>query len=162
MGANQSESFLGFEVAPDRFLGDIACGAGEVASSPERRKTAELRIFLPQLMRGDPFDCLEDISGRIFGPDANEQVDMVRLDGQLFNVPCLFGTLGLDPLLAILGDVADQHGLPPLGTPNQVVDDQVDPMLVPLIFHVDILAFIDTETRGLKPRNPRNSPHHWG
>jgi hypothetical protein len=94
-------------------------------------------------MRRNTFDHLEHIDGGVPWPDSYEQVDVVGLDCQFLDVPAVLGALGFDQLPAFLGDILHEDGLPPLGTPDQVVDDQVDLAFVSLIFHVDIVQSID-------------------
>ena len=60
-------------------------------------------------------------------------------------VPPLLLALGLDQRAAVLRHVAGEDGLPPLGAPDEVVDDQVDPVFVALIFHVDSILSLDME-----------------
>jgi hypothetical protein len=98
---------------------------------------------VPQARRGHPLDFLEYIGRGILGPDPDEEVDVIGLDGQFLDVPTLLRTLGLDELAAVLGHLAHQDRLSPLGTPDEVVDDEMNPVLITLIFHVDSLQDFD-------------------
>ena len=62
---------------------------------------------------------------------------MIRLDRQLFDVPPKLDALRLDQCPAVGCDLAREDRLSPLRTPDEVVDDEVDPMFVSLILHVD-------------------------
>jgi hypothetical protein len=82
-------------------------------------------------------------------------------------VPALFRTLGLDELAAVLGHVSHQDRFSPLGTPDEVVDDEVDPMFIALIFHVEIVGGLNGAGKSFVPRKRaralrRNPPHHRG
>jgi hypothetical protein len=70
-------------------------------------------------------------------------MDVVGLDGQLLNVPAMLSTFRLDQGPAVGRHLAREDRLAPLGAPDEVVDDQVDPMFVALILHVDIIRLIN-------------------
>jgi len=112
------------------------------------------------------FALLHHLCGRVGRPDTHEEMDMIGLNRQLHNRPTLLGTLLLDEGLTVLSDSATEHGFPSLGTPDQVVDDKVDTVFIPLIIHVDIVVYNDTLINnkvlqeGLKPRE--KAPNLWG
>jgi hypothetical protein len=60
---------------------------------------------------------------------------VVEVDSEFQDVPALLATLGLDETMAVLGYPTLQNRLAPLGGPNQMVNDQVYPVFVSLIFH---------------------------
>jgi hypothetical protein len=105
--------------------------------------TTRLRKVWAQFVRRNTFDHLEHVDGGVPWPDSYEQADVVGLDCQFLDVPAVLGAHGFDQLPASLGDILYKDGLPPLGTPDQVVDDHMDPVFVSLIFHVDIGESID-------------------
>src|SRR4051794_38486881 len=49
---------------------------------------------------------------------------------------------------AIHGHFAGEDRLPSLGAPDEMVDDQMDPMFVPLILHVDSMPMSDMKING--------------
>ena len=70
---------------------------------------------------------------------------MVGLDGQLLDGPSVLGALGLDERAAVPRHIPQEDGFPPLGAPDEVVDDQMDPVFVASIFHVDSMPTADME-----------------
>jgi len=82
-----------------------------------------------------PLALLDDLGGRRDRPGPDEQVDVVRLHGQFQDRPALLLALALDQLAAFLGHVADKDRLASFRAPDEVVDDQMDPMLVALVLH---------------------------
>jgi len=118
------------------------------------------------MMGRESFALLHHLCGRVGRPDTHEEMDMIGLNRQLHNRPTLLGTLLLDEGLTVLSDSATEHGFPSLGTPDQVVDDKVDTVFIPLIIHVDIVVYNDTLINnkvlqeGLKPRE--KAPNLWG
>ncbi len=62
-------------------------------------------------------------------------MNVIRLNGKLQNVPTPLGALVLDQLVQGRSDWFDQNPLTPLGTPDQVVHNQVDTVFVPLVLH---------------------------
>ena len=71
-----------------------------------------------------------------------------------------------DYALAIGGDGTNQHLFSALRTPDEVVDDEVDPMFITLIIHVESTPDINGVLKPLLPaingRKPfrRNPPNH--
>jgi hypothetical protein len=59
------------------------------------------------------------------------------LNRQCQNFPTLLSILLLDKGLAVLGDTAPKHGFTALGTPDQVVNNQVDAVFISSVVHVD-------------------------
>jgi hypothetical protein len=78
-------------------------------------------------------------------PEADNEVDVIGRDRQFLDVPVLLGALGLNELAAVRGDVPNQDRLPPFGTPNEVVDNQVNAVFVSLLFHANRLPAIDVD-----------------
>ena len=66
---------------------------------------------------------------------------MIGLNRQFQNRPTLLDTFLLDEGLTILSDGTTQHGLAPLETPDQVVDDKVDTVFIALVVHVEIVEY---------------------
>jgi hypothetical protein len=74
----------------------------------------------------------------------------------------MFGTPGLDERAAILRHIPHEDRLSPLGTPNEVVDDEVDSVFVASVFHVGSIPTADMEYKcpvaknnGLKPEDEK-------
>ena len=90
---------------------------------------------------------------------------MIGLDRQFLDVPPKLVALRLDQCPAVGRDLAREDGFAPLRTPDEVVDDEVDPVFVSLIFHVDSISAIDSRLRPVA-RNQRaealrrNPPNH--
>ena len=72
-------------------------------------------------------------------------MDMLRLDSQRENVPSFLLALCFKKLLTALLEFSYKNRLPSFGTPDQMIDNEVDSVFIPLIcklalvcrFHVD-------------------------
>ena len=62
-------------------------------------------------------------------------MDMVRLNSEFSNIPSFFRAFLLDQFNQAILDGASEDRFPALWTPDQVIDDQVDAVLIPLVFH---------------------------
>ena len=62
---------------------------------------------------------------------------MVRLNREFFDVPTMLGALALDKLPTVPGDIAGEHGLAPFRASEEMEHDELNPMFVSLIIHVD-------------------------
>ncbi len=91
----------------------------------ERGEFSKLGILLAPFVRRDAFDVLENISGRVDWPDANEQMDVIGLDGQVFDLPAMLGTPGVDEFATVLGHISHQDGFSSFRAPDQVVNDPI-------------------------------------
>jgi hypothetical protein len=84
-------------------------------------------------------------------------MDVIGLDRQLFDVPAPFLALGFNDRPTVPRDGAREDRFPSLGTPDKVVEDKVNPVLISLVFHVGSICFIDSRANtvrrqsGLKP-----------
>jgi hypothetical protein len=160
-GLQHSDSLLCFDVALDRLCRHVACGAGEVTPCPQGRQLVEVLVLLAKLEGSKPLALLDDARRAIAGPDANQQMDVVGLDGQFQDVPTFLAALVLDPLPAVLRHVAREDGLAALGTPDEMVDDEMDSVFIALIFHVDSIRTIDNKiNRGRKEAKAQNRLTH--
>jgi hypothetical protein len=90
---------------------------------------------LAQAARGKPFALLDDFSGGIGRPGADEQVKVVGLHGQFQDRPAVLLALVLDELAALLADVANEDRFASFGAPDQEVHDKVNPLFVALVVH---------------------------
>jgi hypothetical protein len=73
---------------------------------------------------------------------TNEQVQMVGLDSQAFDVPSMLSGYYVQYLVKSDGYLASQYGLAPLGTPNQMVQHKMYSVGIMLVFssHVDMVS----------------------
>jgi hypothetical protein len=101
-------------------------------------------------VRGIPFDNFSGGNGR---PYPNEQVNVIRLNSKLKDLPLITVTLGLNKHFTVFSNFAHKNRLSAFWTSNQVINDKVNAMLIALIFHVDIICSIDNIRTyfGLKP-----------
>src|SRR5689334_19368712 len=81
----------------------------------------------------DALARLDHLRRVVAGPNAHEQVEVVRLDRQRENLPPTLRTLALDQLPAACGYWPHQHRLAATRTPEEVVDDEMDAMLVAFV-----------------------------
>ena len=118
-------------------------------------------MLLAKVERGYTFAFLDDICGAVAGPDTNEQVYVVRLDGQLKDCPALLAAFLREPMPAVFSDVSGEDRFSPLRTPNEVINDPMDPVFIALIFHVGSIRTDDKEINKrkerLKPKSPNRS-----
>jgi hypothetical protein len=70
---------------------------------------------------------------------------MIGLDGKLQDFPSFLCTLDANLMLTLPSDPSREDRFAWLGTPEQVIDDQVNTVLVALIVHVDGIYSIDIE-----------------
>ena len=89
---------------------------------------------------------LDDLGSAICRPRTDEQMNMIGLDCQFNDLPTSLLALLLDEAAAVFGDFPDKDRLPPLWAPDKMEDDEMDTMLVSLIFHVDSISRIDTKS----------------
>ncbi|HEX9415020.1 MAG TPA: hypothetical protein VF916_16070, partial [Ktedonobacterales bacterium] len=76
----------------------------------------------------------------VAGPYPHEQVDAVRLNRQRQHLPALLRTLALDQLPTAGGHWSDQHRLAAARAPDQVLDDEMNAVLIPLVLMSLFLA----------------------
>ncbi len=105
------QPLLRCDVPSNRCLRDVACRRGEIASRPQGWKLAKLRVLLPQLMRSNALDRLKHVHRRCRGPHALAEMDEIRLDRQLLDVPPMLNTRRLDQRPAVGRDLARGNGL---------------------------------------------------
>ena len=156
-----SDSLLCLDVPLNGLGRHIAGSTGEIAPGPHGRQPEQLFVLLAKVERGYTFAFLDDICGAVAGPDTNEQVYVVRLDGQLKDGPTLLAAFLREPMPAVFSDVSGEDRFSPLRTPNEVINDQMDPVFIALIFHVGSIRTDDKEINKrkerLKPKSPNRS-----
>ena len=96
----------------------------------------------PKIVGCESLALFDDLGGTICRPRPDKQVNMIGLDCQFNNLPTVLLALLFDEAAAVLGNFANEDRLSPLRTPDKMEDDEVDTMLVPLIFHIDSIASI--------------------
>jgi len=100
----------------------------------------EHRVLLPQLVGGETLALFDHFGRQDRRPHLHKEENVIRLDRQFEDPPALFGAycrLVCDNRLRS----PREHGFAPFGSPDQMMGDQVDVMLVALIlqFHAVII-----------------------
>jgi hypothetical protein len=134
----------------------IAFSALKRGSCPQRWHTLEILKLFSQEVGRTTFDPSGSVCGQRVGVGSDEEMDMIRLDGKLNNLPSLFVSYVLDNLFQTLFDRTAQNLSTPLGTPDDVVHDQVNRVLLVLLFPVDTLTDTDTvcQSKRVPPPGP--------
>ena len=103
------------------------------------------------------------------GVASQEPVDMLWLDSQLENVPSVLIDYFFNDLFQTVMDRTNQYLPASFGTPDDVIDDQMDCMLfmdIPM-FHVDslLLGYVCYQqihpTQAALQGTPIHPPHEW-
>src|SRR5215831_1032347 len=110
---------------------------------------------------GEALQFLHDLRRAIGGPDPQKDMDVIGLDRQGENVPAFLLALLTNELPAAFFERAYKNGFTPFRAPDEMVDDQVNPVLISLVlycsgirrFHSDCYTLISTKynKQGLKP-----------
>jgi len=117
----------------------MPCRARESGACPQRRHALQVGVWHTQLMRATSFDQLCDIRRHGRGISLNEQMDMIRLDGQFDNRPSVFIRYLFDDLLETIMHRPIQYLAPPLGAKDDRVQNMMHRMLfmdVSFVTHV--------------------------
>src|SRR5712692_9111383 len=93
-------------------------------------------ILLPQRMGSKPLTFLHNLGGAYRRPDLNTKMNMLRLNRQLDNLPSLLLTFLPEQSFTVLCHRPGKHGLTALRTPDQVIDNEMDAVLVALVCHM--------------------------
>src|SRR5712692_4035647 len=67
-------------------------------------------------------------------------MDMVWLDSERENVPSFLFTLCFKKLLTAVLEFSYKNRLPPLGTPDEMIDNEMDSVFIPLIFKLALVC----------------------
>jgi len=67
-------------------------------------------------------------------------MDMVRLNSQREDVPSFLLAFCFKKLLTPISQVPYKNGLPSFGTPDEMIDNEMDSMLIPLVFKLAFLC----------------------
>ena len=105
----------------------------------------EGRILGPQLMGSKALDLFHHFCGGIRRKASDEQMHMIRHNLQREHIPAPLFTLASDEPAAIGGNVPNQYRLSTLRAKDQVVDNQMDAVLIPSVFHVDTIGHNDMD-----------------
>ena len=103
-------------------------------------------------------------------PYPYEDMDMLRLDRKPENVPSFLLALCFKKLLTAVLEFSYKNRLPSFGTPDEMIDNEMDSVFIPLIFklslvcrfHVLIYSKIDKLSIGLWLKPRRNPPIRVG
>src|SRR5260370_1090491 len=93
----------------------------------------QVRELRAQMEGGDALARLHHLRGAVARPHPYKQVDMIGLNGEGEDVPPLLRALALDQLPAACGHWPYQHRFAAPWAPDQVVKDEMDALLIPLI-----------------------------
>ncbi len=99
-----------------------------------------MREFLSQQMRGATLDETGYVGWQGIGVGTNEHMDVIGLNSQLNNFPSVFMSNFMNNLFQAFCYLPLQNLASPLGTPDNVVHDEVDGMLFVRLIHVDSIA----------------------
>ncbi len=81
----------------------------------------------------DALDLLHHQRGTIRGPYPYKEMEMIGLNGKLKDRPPFFFALLFNELSSTSGDLTRKHWLAAAGTPDQVIDDEMHPVLIALV-----------------------------
>jgi hypothetical protein len=98
---------------------------------------------------------MSDIGRHRIGITPQKHVDMIRLNSQPENGPMVRTCNLFNDLLQAIMHRAYQYLAPALWTPDDMIDNQVDRMLLVLIVHVDSLheQYKNTRDWAIHPRS---------
>jgi len=96
----------------------------------------QFRELFAEREGADAFALLDDIGGAHRRPDAHKEMDVIELHRQFQNRPALLITLLAIQFLAPLANLIQQYLFAALGTPNQMVVDEMNVMFVTLVVQV--------------------------
>jgi hypothetical protein len=128
------QAFLSGNILLNRFFAHIARRARKVGASPQRRQFAgQFSKLFAQGEGREAFELLDHCGWAIGRPNAHKEVNVVRHDRKPQDRPSLLFALCFDKRLTPVLDCTNQQRLTPFGTPDEMVHDEVYPMLIPLI-----------------------------
>jgi hypothetical protein len=126
----------GFNIFLDCFCRHITSGCYKIIACPKgRRLIQNSRIFLAQVKRSNALTFFDDFCRRVFWKSLNKQMNMIGLNGKFLYLPAALFTFILYESTAIICYITNQNRLSALGCPDQMIDDQVYPVFISLIFH---------------------------
>src|SRR5215510_3844354 len=101
------------------------------------------------------FHEARDVGWHRVGIGTNKQMHMVRLNRQPNHLPMAFFRNLMENRRQPVMNGAMQDFASPLGTPDDVVDHQVDAVMLVLILHVDAIARSNIACKARGPFIPR-------
>jgi hypothetical protein len=135
---------LPLDVLANRFLAHIASSGEEKTPGPQRRQFPQVRKLLSQMMRTAPLETPRNLRRERVRVCADELVDMIGLNRQFNHPPVTLGRYLLNDLLQAVANWANKRLAPPLGTPDDVIDDEVAVVSFMRVFPVDSMLLINT------------------
>ena len=98
-----------------------------------------MRKLFPQIMRRPTFDESCNVGRQRVGIASEEEMNMIRLDRQFDDLPSVLIDDFFNDLFQTVMNWANQNLPPSFGTPDDMVDHQMDGMLFMdvFVFHVD-------------------------
>src|SRR5215469_18734916 len=102
-------------------------------------------------MRATPLDEPGNVGGQRVGVSPEEEVDMIGLDRQSDDLPFMLSRDLPDDLRQPIPHRPHEHLPAPLGTPDDVVHDEMNAVLLVFILHV---AMIPQSNMDRKPGGP--------
>src|SRR5213595_3260537 len=96
--------------------------------------TSAVRELPPQVIGSETFTYLHHIRCAVCRPDPDEQVQVIGLNRQRKDHPNLFLAFLLNQFLAVIGYRACKDLFAATGTPDRMIDDQMDTMFIALVF----------------------------
>lgn len=145
------ESLLSINVLLDDLRTDSTRCTGKIRTCPQRWQFLQDRCeLLSQGERGAAFQFFDDFRGTIRGPHPNKEVNMIRLNSQGENLPAFLFAFSFNQLGATILQFAGENRFPSFRTPDEMIDNQMDTMLIPLVgklafvcrFHIDNIQYI--------------------
>jgi len=67
-------------------------------------------------------------------------MEMIRLDSQCKNCPSLLFALFFNEFLTAILELSYKNGLSSLGTPDEMIDDQMDAMFISLVLKLALIC----------------------
>jgi hypothetical protein len=122
----------------------MASSGEEKTPGPQRRQFPQVRKLLSQMMRTAPIETPRNLRRERVRVCADELVDMIGLNRQFNHPPVTLGRYLLNDLLQAVANWANKRLAPALGTPDDVIDDEVDVVSFMRVFPVDSMLLINT------------------
>jgi len=96
--------------------------------------------FLAKEKGGISLQFLDHFCYTIGRPYPYKEMDMVRLDRKRENVPSFLFALCFKKLLTAVLEFADKNRLASFGTPDEMIDNEMDSVLIPPVFKLAFLC----------------------
>ncbi len=103
-----------------------------------------MRVLLAKIVERAAFALPNNLVGRGGRPCPHDEMDMVWLNDQVEHLPAHLHACLPDQFGAVLRDRADEDFPPAFRAPDEMVDDQMYPMFVSLIFYLSTVSDLST------------------